>query len=319
MRTVVAMATEHKIGPFTKKDSMNRKDFIRHTALFGVGSLLAIRGGAAPLSNRYKMGLQLFTVRDPLAADLSGTIQKIASFGYADCETYGYQPEQGTFYGLKAPEFKRLLNENGIITTSGHYDFSRYFDKTADELLRYTDRCIEGALALDQRYITWPWLDPAFRTLAHYRQLAGKLNRIAERVAGANLGFAYHHHDFEFTDQGGQNGYDIIMQETDPDRVKLQMDLYWVVRSSKLGPAALIDRQPGRFVMWHIKDMDKKTHDYTELGNGSIDFSAILPLASKAGLQYYYIEQGSNFAKDPMQSIADSAAYFKKNLESYLA
>ena len=80
----------------------------------------------------------------------------------------------------------------------------------------------------------------------------------------------------------------------------------------------MFSKQPGRFVMWHIKDMDKISRDYSELGNGSIDFTVILPEASRAGLQYYYIEQGGNFAKDPIQSITDSAAYFKKNLEKYL-
>jgi sugar phosphate isomerase/epimerase len=70
--------------------------------------------------------------------------------------------------------------------------------------------------------------------------------------------------------------------------------------------------------MWHIKDMDKISRDYSELGNGSIDFRVILPEASRAGLKYYYIEQGGNFAKSPMQSITDSAAYFKTKLEKYL-
>jgi sugar phosphate isomerase/epimerase len=288
------------------------------TALLGAGALLTLKNVAMKPVGNYKMGLQLFTVRDPLAKDLTGTIKKIASIGYEDCETYGYDPEQRRFYGLKASDFKQLLNDNGMITTSGHYDFTKFFDKSSDDMMRYVDRCIEGAHALNQRYITWPWLDPAFRTLEHFQQLTGKLNAIGERVNKANLGFAYHNHDFEFTDHGGKNGYDIIMNETDPALVKLQMDLYWVVRSSKLGPVELINKQPGRFVMWHIKDMDKKTRDYSELGNGSIDFSTILPAASKAGLQYYYLEQGGNFAKDPIQSITDSAAYFKKYLEKYL-
>ena len=108
------------------------------------------------------------------------------------------------------------------------------------------------------------------------------------------------------------------MRETDPKLVKLQIDLYWVMLSSKLSPSELFSKQPGRFVMWHVKDMDKVSRDYTELGNGSIDYSVILPDASRAGMQYYYIEQGSNFAKNPMQSVADSAAYFKKNLEKHL-
>ena len=70
--------------------------------------------------------------------------------------------------------------------------------------------------------------------------------------------------------------------------------------------------------MWHIKDMDKVTRDYTELGNGSIDYAAILPDPVSSGLEYYYLEQGGNFARSPMDSVAQSAAYFKKNLQHFL-
>jgi len=302
----------------TKARVINRKDFIVQSASLMSASLLALHGfGKYPLA-KYKMGLQLFTVRGPLAKDLTGTIKKIASIGYEDCETYGYDPELKKYYGMAASAFKQLLADNNMIATSGHYDFTKYFDKPADTMMRYVDQCIEGAHVLGQRYITWPWLDPAFRTIENFKLLATKLNAIGERVNKAALGFAYHNHDFEFTDHAGENGYSIIMKETDPALVKLQMDLYWVMHSSKLSPSELFSLQPGRFVMWHIKDMDKISRDYSELGNGSIDFSVILPEASRAGLQYYYIEQGGNFAKDPIQSVTDSAAYFKKYLEKYL-
>ena len=300
-----------------KRKLVARRDFIFQSTSFLSASLLALYGFKGS-SSKYKMGLQLFTVREPLAKDLTGTIKKVASIGYEDCETYGYDPEQVRYYGLEASSFKQLLADNNIITTSGHYDFTKYFDKPADSMMRYVDQCIEGAHVLGQRFITWPWLDPAFRTFENFGKLAGKLNAIGERVNKAGLGFAYHNHDFEFTDYGGKNGYDVIMKETGPALVKLQMDLYWVMHSSKLSPSELFSRQPGRFVMWHIKDMDKVTRDYSELGNGSIDFSLILPQASRAGLQYYYIEQGGNFAKDPIQSVTDSAAYFKKHLEKLL-
>ena len=299
--------------------TITRRNFIFQSSALVPSSLFALDALAGLCAPKYKMGLQLFTIRAPLAKDVTGTIKKIASIGYEDSETYGYDPEKGAYYGMKASEFKKLLADNGMITTSGHYDFTKIFDKPADDMLRFVDQCIEGAKALNQRYITWPWLDPAFRSIENFHKLAGKLNTIGERINKAGLGFAYHNHDFEFTDHGGENGYDIIMRETDPALVKLQLDLYWVMHSSKLTPAQLIAKQPGRFVMWHIKDMDKKTRDYSELGNGSIDYTVILPEASRAGLQYYYIEQGGNFAKDPIQSVTDSAAYFKKNLEKYLS
>ncbi len=300
------------------KSNISRRSFLRRSSLLVPGGLLALEGLATPVATKYKMGIQLFSIRAPLAKDVAGTIKQVAAVGYEDSETYGFDPAQKSYYKMKSSDFKKLLADNNMITTSGHYDFTRYFDKTSDEMMKYVDQCIEGAHALGQKYITWPWLDPAFRTKENYKLLTSKLNAIGERISKANLGFAYHNHDFEFADLGGENAYDMIMRETDPALVKLQMDLYWVMHSSKLSPAQLIAKQPGRFVMWHIKDMDKKTRDYSELGNGSIDFTVILPESQRAGLQYYYIEQGGNFAKDPLQSVTDSAIYFKKNLEKYL-
>lgn len=300
------------------KTPITRRNFVRVSAAVLSASFIDTPSFSMT-APKYKMGLQLFTVNRLLKNDVNGTIKKVASIGYEDCETYGYDALQGTYYGQTAKDFKQLLTDHQLITTSGHYDFAPHFDKPADDMKRFVDQCIEGAHTLGQRYITWPWLDPDSRSLEKFKLLTGKLNTIGEQVTKAGLGFAYHNHDFEFIDHQGENGYNIIMRDTDAKLVKLQMDLYWVMHSSKLSPSELIALQPGRFVMWHIKDMDKVTRDYSELGNGSIDFTKILPEASKAGLQYYYIEQGGNFATGPIESITQSASYFKKNLERYLS
>ncbi len=165
------------------------------------------------------------------------------------------------------------------------------------------------------KYITWPWIAPEQRTIDNFKLMSKKLNLIGEQVEAAGLGFAYHNHGFEFIDHGGENGFDIILKETDPALVKLQMDIYWVMRSSKRSPKELVKDQPGRYVMWHIKDMDKNTRDYTELGNGSIDYTEVLPDPTESGLEFYYLEQGGNYAHSPMRSAADSADYFVKHLQ----
>ena len=298
---------------------INRRDFIRYSGGILSASMVTLPVFTQASVKKYKMGLQLFSIRDAIARDLTGTIRKITSIGYEDTETYGFDPEQGKYYGLPAASFKQLLADNQLTTNSGHYNFHLYFDQSTDALKRYVDQCIAGANALGQRYITWPWLDPNSRTIEKFKLLTEKLNTVGEQITKAGLGFAYHNHDYEFLDQGGETGYNIIMRDTNPELVKLQLDLYWVKHSSKLSPAELISKQPGRFVMWHIKDMHKVSRDYTELGNGSIDYTVILPEASRAGLQYYYLEQGGNFAKDSMTSISESAAFFKKNLERYLS
>src|SRR5215204_3591843 len=216
-RNRVCLFYQHSNNLFMiSKSIINRRDFIVQSAALAPGSLFALDALAGLAAPKYKMGLQLFTIRAPLAKDVTDTIKKIASIGYEDSETYGYDPEKGAYYGMKASEFKKLLADNGMITTSGHYDFTKIFDKPADDMVRFVDQCIEGAHALNQRYITWPWLDPAFRSIENFRLLTAKLNAIGERVTKAGLGFAYHNHDFEFVDYGGENGYDIIMRETDP-------------------------------------------------------------------------------------------------------
>jgi sugar phosphate isomerase/epimerase len=292
----------------------SRRDFIKQTGFAFSLASLGLSGFDFSKANTYKMGLQLFTIRQPMAEDPKKTLQAVAGFGYQDTEIYGYDGPANRFYGMPAADFKKVLEDNSLTSTSGHYDFIKYFNGSNDELMRYTDQCILGAHALGQKYITWPWLDPESRSIEKFKLLTDKLNAIGERVSQANLGFAYHNHDFEFIDHNGENGYDIIMQNTDPDLVKLQIDLYWVAHSSSLSAHDLFLKAPGRFVMWHIKDMHKVSRDYTEMGNGSIDYTKILPDASLSGMEYYYIEQGGNFAQNPLQSVKDSAEYFKKNL-----
>lgn len=292
----------------------SRRDFIKQTGLALSVAGLGLSSFDFPKAKTYKMGLQLFTIRQPMAQDPKKTLQTIAGFGYQDTEIYGYDGPANRYYGIPAVDFKKVLEDNSLESTSGHYDFIKYFNGTDEELMRYTDQCIVGAHALGQRYITWPWLDPESRSIEKFKLLTDKLNAIGERVTKAKLGFAYHNHDFEFIDHQGENGYDIILQNTDPDLVKLQIDLYWVAHSSPLSAHELFLKAPGRFVMWHIKDMDKVSRDYTEMGNGSIDYAKILPDASLSGMKYYYIEQGGNFAQNPIQSVKDSAEFFKKNL-----
>jgi len=268
--------------------------------------------------SKYKMGYQLYSVRDKMAEDPLNTLKALKLMGYEDFETYGFDNEKGMFYGYKSSEFKQILDDLDLSVSSGHYGFSPYLEKSEDDLKRFVDACIIGTKALNSNYITWPWIAPEQRTIENFKLISEKLNLIGEQVTKAGLGFAYHNHGYEFEDHNGENGFDIIINETDPSLVKLQMDMYWVMHSSNYTPEELIARQPGRYVMWHIKDMDKVSRDYTELGNGSIDYLDLLPDPALSGLEFYFIEQGGNFSEDSLISAADSARYFKKHLQKYL-
>ena len=297
---------------------MQRRTFIQTTGILGAAALLPISCFAGISNSHYKLGYQLYSVRDAMAKDPIATLKALKAMGYQDFEAYGYDAEKGSFYGYKAAAFKDILDDLELTMSSGHYAFAPFLDKSEEELKRFLDRCIQGAKAVNSAYITWPWIAPDQRNIETFKLMAGKLNLIGEQVTNAGLGFAYHNHGFDFEDHQGENGFDIILSETDPKLVKLQMDLYWVMHSSKKTPKELVSEQPGRYVMWHIKDMDKLTRDYTELGNGSIDYTQILPDPKKSGLEYFYIEQGGNFAQSSMKSAAQSAEFFKRKLSQLL-
>jgi len=297
---------------------MHRRKFIQKTSIIGGASLLALPSCTMPLPEKYKMGYQLYSIRDEMAKRPIETLKALKAMGYRDFEVYGFDDKEGEFYGFKSSDFKKVLDDLDLTVTSGHYGFAPYLDKNEDELKRFVDRCIVGAKALKSKYITWPWIAPEQRTMDNFKLMSQKLNVIGDQVVKAGLGFAYHNHGFEFEDHDGENGFDVILKETDPDLVKLEMDMYWVMHSSNYTPQELIDAQAGRYVMWHIKDMDKITRDYTELGNGSIDYINLLPDPAKSGLEYYYLEQGGNFAVDSTTSASDSAKYFKKHLQKRL-
>jgi len=301
-----------------KPNTISRRTFTKQSGLLVTATLLSSCTMVTAKTPKFKMGLQLFSIRDAMEKDPLGTLKQVAALGYQDLETYGYNTTNNSYYGYDADTFKNILDDLNLTATSGHYNFSDFFTQSEDARKTFVDKCIIGAKALHKKYITWPWLAPEYRNLESFKQLPEQLNKIGEQVTAAGLGFAYHNHDFEFVNHQGEMGYDIILNNTDASLVKLQMDMYWIKHASKLSPADWIAKQPGRYVMWHIKDMDKQTRDYTELGNGSIDYIQMLSTINSDALEHFYIEQGGNYATNSMQSITDSAAYFKKHLQQFL-
>ncbi|WP_335966703.1 sugar phosphate isomerase/epimerase [Galbibacter sp. PAP.153] len=297
---------------------MNRRHFMGAMGALGASSLFPYPAFATNPAPNYKLGLQLYTINNEMIKDPVNSLKAVKEMGYEDFEIFGFDAEKNTFYGINADEFNAILNDLDLTVSSGHFGFSTYLNASEDVLMRFVDQCIVGAQKLNMKYITWPWIAPEQRTIDNFKLMSKRLNVIGERINKSGLGFAYHNHGFEFEDHNGENGFDLILKETDPDLVKLEMDMYWVMRSSNYTPKELVELQPKRFVLWHIKDMDKITKDYTELGNGSIDYTKILPDPTEAGLEYYYLEQGGNFAHSPMQSVKDSIIYFKKHVQQYV-
>lgn len=300
---------------------ISRKNFLKQASLLSTvllvnpGCMTKPAATSADPETTKKIGLQLYSLREQIVNDVSGVIAKVAKAGYSEVETYGYSAND-LFWGMKPSEFKGLLTDNNLVSPSGHYDVGTYLSKesTDDELARILDEYTEAALAIDQTYIIVPWLAPEMRTsLDDYKYLAEKLNKVGEQLKKSNLQLGYHNHDFEFHDYDGQTGYDVFLAETDADKVKLELDLYWVVRSG-LDPVQLFTDHPGRFKFWHVKDMDKTNPALnTEIGNGSIDYVTIFKDAKLSDVEFIYVEQ-ENFSIDPYESITTSADYIKNTL-----
>ena len=295
---------------------------IYHTAgllVLCFGLLMSCANGSQKKRSpsKYKIGLQLFSVRDAMASDPKGTLIALKEMGYEDFETYGFDANTGTIYGYTVVTFKTLLDDLGLSTSSGHYDFAGLMEASPEEVSVYVEKCIAAAKTLGSSYLTWPFVLEEYRNPAGFTRLSELLNQIGQQVTEAGLGFAYHNHGYEFQDWEGTTGFDIILVNTHPDWVKLQLDMYWAVHSGKT-PKELVAAQPGRYVMWHVKDMHKESRDYTELGQGSIDYDTMLPDPKKSGLQYYYIEQGGNFAVSSMESAKTSIAFVKEKLRHQL-
>ena len=286
-----------------------RRKFLAQAGLVSAGVMVAPQLLLAKANG--KVGLQLYSLRDQLPKDVKGVIAKVAAAGYKEVETFGYSKEHG-FWGLDAKAFSDLLKSNGLSTPSGHYGMDEYFVQgKTDQLETY----IEAANITGMTYVIVPSINgEVLKSADQFKMVAEKMNKAAEMCKKSGLKLGYHNHNFEWKPIDGTTFYDTLLKETDPSLVNMEMDIYWVVRSEQ-DPIKLFEAHPGRFVLCHLKDMDKANHNLnTEIGKGTIDFKSILSHAKLAGLKHFIVEQENYINIDPYVSITESAAYVKNVL-----
>jgi sugar phosphate isomerase/epimerase len=294
-----------------------RRSFLKSTSLYTAGILAAPSLSALPdfAKKSATIGLQLYTVREAMGTDPAGTLAQVAHIGYNSVEGATYTNTE-KFYGMAPKAFKKLLKSNGLIMRSCHYRLGEDTEGASKgTLLNDWSRAIDDAASLGLQYMVCAWLSPKERVgLDHYKQMAGEFNTAAETCKRAGIQFCYHNHDFEFDKQGGdQYPYDVLLADSDKDLVKFECDLYWLSKAGQ-DPVALFDKNPGRFPLWHLKDMDNTpAHAFTEVGNGTIDFKRIFAHADTAGFKYFFVEQ-DKCPGSPFDSITKSIAYIKGNL-----
>jgi sugar phosphate isomerase/epimerase len=246
-------------------------------------------------------GLALYTVRENMGEDAKATLQKVADAGYAYVEAAGYA--DGKFYGMDPQEFKSYLESLGLTPVSTHM---------GGVTLENADQQIADTKAAGFEYFTIPvppmgmfTFDPKNRTMGMkgtMEDFAEILTTIGKKCEAAGLKLLYHNHDFEYKDnKDGIKPIVYLLENTDPKYVNFQMDLYWVTRA-EADPVAYFEKYPGRFKLWHVKDMDEEGK-FAPVGEGTIDFKRILDEKDTSGMEKYFVEQDMTWDKKPLEVI----------------
>ncbi len=250
--------------------------------------------------------IQLYSVRDDIKSDFKGTIAKVSEAGYKGVEAANYN--DGKFYGMSPEEFKSEIEAVGMEVLSSHTGrpLEENIEKTNwDDVWAWWDVAIDAHKKAGMKYIVTPWM-PTPKTLADLKQYCDYYNQIGEKCNEAGMKFGYHNHAFEYKEIEGQLMYDYMIENTDPDKVFFQMDVYWTTQGEQ-SPVEYFNKYPNRFKLLHIKDEK-------ELGGSDsvMDFDNLFQNIDKSGVEYLIVEvEHYNF--EPIESVKQSIDYLLSN------
>ncbi len=307
----------------------NRRTFLKNTSAIALGSLLLNKEALAnAILNKPAMpgvGLQLFTLFDVLDNDVQGNLKKIADIGYTEIESAF--SKKGGFYGMSAKEFSTTVKNLGMHWRSHHVLGAPFklppgakmpagadgkpmvippMKTLRDNYQELVDQAAEGGVT----YLVCA--NTPIGTLDEIKSSIEVLNKSAEAAKKAGLVFAYHNHDAEFKKVDGVVPYDLILSQTDKNLVKMELDLGWTLKAGK-DPVELFKAHPGRFPLWHVKDMDAKFEQILEVGKGTFNFKRIFDHAKESGMRNFFVEQDG--APNPIANITTSYQYIHQLLK----
>jgi sugar phosphate isomerase/epimerase len=295
------------------------------------------------------VGVQLYSIRDEMAADPLGSLKQVAAMGYKHVEHANYGNRK--FYGHSPQEFKKILDDLGLSMPSGHTVMTpKHWDPVANDFTDEWKYTVEDAAVLGQKYVISPWLDDSLRKtyddLVKYMEVFNKSGELCKK---SGMAFGYHNHDFEFSQKlNGSTVYDIILKNTDPELVIQQLDIGNLYNGGAKA-IEIVRQYPGRFKSLHVKDeiaaggkkeaeakkkaqarKDKKAktkpdvreeaamdrgekYESTILGNGIVNVKQVIDLCRKSGgTEHYIVEQESYQGKTPMECIKEDLERMKK-------
>jgi len=297
---------------------VNRRDFIARSSAVAASVVVASHASrpAAAAECNPPLGVQLFTVRDELRRDLRATLARLREIGFTQAELYGLSGRENRLFGLTAAELKSAFAANALSVELSHVDGSltntaAIADFAAE--LGITTAIValpvELGAARNDRLSVAP-----VKGLAQLDALAEKLDRTARDYRARGIRFGYHNHDVELLPVAGVVPLDYLMSRTDPDLVKMELDLGWLALAGA-NPAEYVRRYSGRIVACHMKDYDARIasdvpeRKLVEPGAGAIDFGAVVAAMRDAKVEHAYIE--IDVSADPLGAVANGYRYLK--------
>lgn len=277
----------------------SRRNFIKLSGLAAGTLLLPQLSDAASKKKIKNVGVQLYSVRKEMLADAAGTLKQLAKIGYKQLESA--RSEKGNYYGLTPKEIMGITKDLGMTLRSGHVHIDKDWQQSVD-----------AAAEAGQEYLVCSSMPSNGQTVSNYEKVADIFSKSAEDCKKAGLIFGYHNHDYEFQKDKdtGKVLYDVLLEKTDPKLVKMELDLGWVVVTGNK-PEDYFERYPGRFPLWHLKDMDVVKKHSTEFGKGQLDIKGMLASAKKSGMKHFFVEQ-EEYTSTALESLTEDYAYLMK-------
>jgi len=266
-----------------------------------------LAGSRLSASRLRNLGVQLYTVREILPKQPADILAAIKSIGYTEIEA--------TYAGLD--RIWPSVASSGLKPVSIHLDNTLMNAGKEDDLARAIDQAKKWGFA----FAVFPYLPPAERGgLDKIRVLTDKLNRAGEKCRAAGLRFCYHNHAFEFEPMAGTTGFQVMVDRLDKNLCGFELDCFWVSVAGH-DPAAMLRELAGRVPLVHLKDKQAGTpllykesverSAFKEVGNGTLDWKAILQAAEAAKVERYFVEQ-DQAPGNPVDSLRQSFGFLSK-------
>ena len=272
-----------------------RREFLKASGNIALGTFLLPQiNETARIKN---VGIQLYSVRKEMLADAAGTLKRLAKIGYKELESA--RSEKGNYYGLQPKEIRKITKDLGMTLRSGHVHIDENWQRSIDQ-----------AVEASQDYLICSSLPSQGQTVENYQRVADTFTRAAQDCKKANLVFGYHNHEYEFEKVNGQVLYNILLDKTDPKLVKMELDLGWVIVTGN-DPITYFEKYPGRFPLWHLKDMNVAKQESTEFGKGGVNISRMLQNAKRSGMKHFFVEQ-EEYSSTAFESMQHNYNYLMK-------